>query len=184
MIDFTPKGDWQWVFDTDSKQIAVTMGGVQIALAFKERMLVLTHDFPLYFTLEDVINYNELLETLPLASFSESQSNKIILHVLAIGLFHKPIMPQCWLFEAENALLDDLKEGHIYSLKSKKMDSRANYLLVEVTNEYALCMLLDENHDLSERKLFKQFHVVKISTDLLQPMWHEGQNNWRSYQIG
>lgn len=184
LVDFTPKGDWKWVFNKQDDCLKVLMENTEIKLAYKPRMLVLEFISPLYFTLEDVINYNELLETLPLASFSESLSHTIILHVLAMGLFHKPIMPQGWLFETSQESIDNVKEGGIYALKSKKMDSKANYLLVELADEFALCLLLDSQHDLSPRKSLLQFHVVKVTLDQLHPMWHEGQSNWTSYQIG
>ena len=184
LVDFTPKADWQWVFNEEENFLKVLMTNCEIKLAYKPRMLVLEFVSPLYFTLEDVINYNALLETLPLASFSEALSHTIILHVLAIGLFHKPIMPQGWLFESSESPLKEIKEGHIYSLKSKKMDSNGNYLLVELSDEFALCLLLDKQHDLSSRKSLQQFHVVKVTIDQLNPMWHEGQKSWTSYQIG
>lgn len=184
ITDFTPKADWQWTFDSESGQLAVLMGEHQISLAYKSRMLVSDVKFPLSFTLEDVISYNHLLESLPLASFSECLSHKIILHIIAIDLFHKPLMPQCWLFDIETEILDRINEGEIYSLKAKKTGESANYMLVEFSDDYVLCLLLDDEHNLSDRKSFQQFHVIKVKKDLLRPMWHAGQNNWTSYQIG
>ncbi len=184
IIDFTPKADWQWVIDLKTNKLTLHMENCQVELVYKVSMLVLDFDFPLYFTLEDVINYNKLMDTLPLVSFSEALSNKIILHILAIELFHKPIMPQCWLFDIATQKLQEISESSIYSLKSKKSKTHANYMLVELTDEFALCLLLDKKHNLSARKTFQQFHVVKVTKELLHPMWHEGQNNWTSYQIG
>lgn len=184
IIDFTPKADWQWAIDLKTNKLMIYMGNYQVELVYQVSMLVLDFDSPLYFTLEDVINYNKLMETLPLVSFSEALSNKIILHILAIELFHKPIMPQCWLFDAATQTLQEISENNIYSLKAKKSKTHANYMLVELTDEFALCLLLDKKHDLSEKKTFQQFHIVKVAKELLHPMWYEGQNNWISYQIG
>ena len=56
-------------------------------------------------------------------------------------------------------------------------------MIVELTDEFALCLLLDNKHEISAKKTFQQFHIVKVTKELLHPMWHEGQNNWISYQI-
>ena len=181
--NFRPTGQWQWVFDNDTQQLCVDIGSQIIAISYKARMLVLACDFPLYFSLEDVRKYNDLFEHLPLAHCSEKDSCVIILHLLAVDLFHKPIMPKDWLFQIPEKPLSPVIPENIVSLCAKNQTEPANYLLVEENDGFSLCILVDQEHCLSSRKIFKQFHLIKVSNLLLSSMHKDVEHHWDSYQI-
>ena len=182
--NFRPTAQWQWLFDIETQHLYVDIGAQKIEIAYNARMLVLECDFPLYFSLEDVMKYNLLFESLPLAEYSEEDSCSIILHMLAVSLFHKPIMPKDWLFQSPETELTIVVPETIVSLCGKGQTIPANYILLEETDGFSLCILIDDEHHLSERKIFKKHHLIKVSNKFLSQRYKEGEQHWDSYQIG
>jgi cell division protein ZapC len=182
--NFRPTAQWQWLFDTETQQLCADIGAQKIEIVYNPRMLVLECDFPLYFTLEDVMKYNILFDSLPLAEYSEAESCSIILHMLAAGLFHKPIMPKDWLFQPPETDLIIVQPETIVSLCGKGQATPANYILIEELDGFSLCLLIDDEHHLSDRKTFKKYHLIKVSNKLLSQRYKEGDQHWDSYQIG
>lgn len=163
-----PKSNWQWVFDTQRALLTLTMGDYLIDISYKSNMLVLPDDMPLPFTVDDVARYTQLFESVAFKQYEGAFSCRIILHILAIDLFHKPIMPKSWLFTDNSCPVErsiDLL-AHV-SLTGKGGNESAHYLVLEDEKEFVLCMLMDHVHQLTPRKSLKQFQIIKVTSDKL-----------------
>ncbi|GLS90056.1 cell division protein ZapC [Psychromonas marina] len=183
-MDFIPKSNWQWVFDKQRTLLTLQMGDYIIDIAYKVNMLVLPDDQPIPFTVEDVARYTQLFESNALKDYDAEFACKIILHILVIDLFHKPIMPKSWLFTSADTqnvgVIDNMT--HV-TLTAKGDYESAHYLLLEDEKEFALCMLIDQIHQLSPRKSLPQFHIIKVTLDKLRVITADTEKNWNSFQI-
>lgn len=183
-MDFTPKSNWQWLFNKETKSLILQMGDHFIDISYKSSMLVLPDNNPIPFTVEDVARYTELIESPALKEYQGEFACKIILHILAAELFHKPIMPKSWLFATSTAQCEKLIDpmSHI-SLTASKGNESAHYLVLEDEKEFALCMLIDKVHQLTPRKSLSQFQIIKVTLDKLSLIKTIDDTNWHSFQI-
>tara|TARA_R110001583_G_scaffold16561_14_gene67839 strand:- start:7042 stop:7569 length:528 start_codon:yes stop_codon:yes gene_type:complete len=171
-MGFIPQSHWQWVFDNQRSLLMLQMGDYHVDITYKSNMLVLPEKQPIPFTVDDVARYTQLFESAALKDYEDEFSCKIILHILAIELFHKPIMPKSWLFsETNRQTLAGTRPNvdpmmHI-SLTSKAENESALYLVIEDEQHFALCMLLDHMHQVTKRKSLHQFQIVKVTLDKL-----------------
>ena len=183
-MDFIPKSNWQWVFDKQRALLTLQMGDYIIDIAYKSNMLVLPDDQPIPFTVEDVARYTQLFESNALKNYEAEFACKIILHILAIDLFHKPIMPKSWLFTSADAQnLNNIDTMTHVTLTAKAEYESAHYLVLEDEKEFALCMLIDQIHQLSARKSLPQFQIIKVTLDKLSVVKAGTENSWNSFQI-
>ncbi len=183
-MDFLPKPNWQWFFDKQRSLLTLQMGDVVLDIAYKSNMLVLPDDKPIPFTVEDVARYIQLFESLTLKEYQADFACKIIIHILAVELFHKPIMPKSWLFTNTNASnVFNIESMMHVSLTAKDQHESAHYLLLEDEKEFALCMLIDPIHQLTSRKSLPQFQIIKVTLDKLSLIKIETENIWQSFQI-
>jgi cell division protein ZapC len=175
-MGFIPQSNWQWVFDKQRALLTLQMGDYIIDIIYKSNMLILPDTKPIPFTVDDVARYTQLIESAALKDYQGDFACKIILHILAIELFHKPIMPKSWLF-ADNE--NHIKTSNIannrpnidpmthISLTSKEKHESAHYLVIEDEKYFALCMLIDHIHQLTHRKSLPQFQIIKVTLDKL-----------------
>ena len=189
-MDFIPKSNWQWVFDKQRSLLTLQMGDEIIDITYKSNMLVLPDVMVIPFTVEDVARYTALFESSTFKNYQDEFSSKIILHILAIELFHKPIMPKSWLFtdsevvqQARKNNIIDVQENTHISLTSKDQNESAHYLLIEADKGFALCMLIDHIHQLSKRKSLQQFQIIKVTLDKLSLVKTMDESDWQSFQI-
>ena len=183
-MDFIPKPDWQWVYDQQKALLTLQMDDIVIDIVYKSSMLVLPSKMPIPFTVEDVARYIELFEHPALNGYAPDFACKIILHILAIESFHKPIMPKSWLFS--HAIVNSANNIDLMShvmLTATGGKESAHYLVLEDEKEFALCMLIDQIHQLSERKSLLQFQIIKVTIDKLNLVERDTNAPWNSYQI-
>jgi cell division protein ZapC len=183
-MDFIPKSNWQWVFDKQRSLLTLQMDDYVIDIVYKRNMLVLPDESSIPFTIEDVARYIELFENRALQGYQVEFSCKIILHILAIELFHKPIMPKSWLFtdsKPEDRINLDLM-SHVV-LTAKGDHESANYLVIEDEKEFVLCLLIDQVHQLTPRKSLPQFQMIKVTSDKLSVVKVDTVSGWSSFQI-
>lgn len=183
-MDFLPKSNWQWSFDEQKSLLTLQMGDVTFDIVYKLNMLVSPEQNQIPFTVEDVTRYTELLEHNALTHYQPEFACQIILHILAIELFHKPIMPKSWLFsvaDVDNRHHIDLL-SHVV-LTAKGGHESAHYLVLEDEQDFVLCMLIDPVHQLSARKSLSQFQIVKVTSDKLNVVSPISENSWQSFQI-
>ncbi len=168
-MDFIPKSNWQWFFDKPRSLLTLQMGDYVVDIAYKSNMLVLPDEKPIPFTVEDVARYIQLFESITLKEYQAEFACKIAVHILAVELFHKPIMPKSWLFtdaEAQQSVSSIESMVHV-TLTAKGDHESAYYLVLENEQNFCLCMLLDQMHQLTPRKSFPQFQIVKLTSDKL-----------------
>ncbi|WP_019615515.1 cell division protein ZapC domain-containing protein [Psychromonas ossibalaenae] len=183
MTDFSPKANWQWQFDTERATLMLNMGDYYIDIVYKANMLAFHSSDPVFFTIEDVANYIELFDSISLSDFPPEVSCTIIVHILAVGLFHKPLMPKSWLFKSVNSSSPEVNKGDRVTLTSSGAAQTGDYLVLENSDDFVLCMLVGNSHALTASKSLKQFQIVKVTRDKISVPEVEAENSWNSYQI-
>lgn len=181
-MDYMPKADWQWVYDHEQGKLSVIDRDRSFPLIYKKNMLMFKESQTLAFTVDDVTRYIHLFESSSLKEFDEALRCKIILHLLVIDTFHKPIMPKSWLFETLTDTKNEYKKGEIVSLTALGMIEPVKYMLLEQENDFCLCMLFDQKHVFSNDKIFQQFQLVKVTADKLSPTTIINSKEWLSFQ--
>ena len=181
-MDYIPKASWQWVYDHEQGKLSVADRDRSFPLVYKKNMLMLQQSQTMAFTVEDVTRYINLYESPSLKDFSEELRCKIILHILVIDIFHKPIMPKSWLFEAAENQDTEYEKGEIVTLTAIGMTEPAKYMLLEQENEFCLCMLFDQEHIFINNKNFLQFQLVKATADKLSSCIEPHSQEWLSFQ--
>jgi cell division protein ZapC len=193
-MDFIPKSNWQWVFDEQRSLLTLQIGDYIVDIIYKANMLVLPGTMPIPFTVDDVARYNQLFESRAFRDYQDEFSCNIILHILAIELFHKPIMPKSWLFadnevqQTASQLLVDKASPRIdpmmhISLTAKDKHESAHYLVIEDEKEFVLCMLIDQIHQLTKRKSLPQFQIIKVTLDKLNLVKITNEDTLIPFQI-
>jgi len=165
MIDFIPQANWHWLFDHNRATLTLNMGGRVIDIVYKPAMLTLQFDQPVFFTMDDVANYIDLFEGLELADYPPELRSKIILHALAANQFHKPIMPKNWLFESNAGEQHKAHKGDHVILISSAIKEAKKYLVLDTSDDFILCMLIEKSHGLTFSRTFGQFQIVKVTYD-------------------
>ena len=141
------------------------MGDRVIDIAYKSTMLTLQFDQAVFFTIEDVACYMEFFEDPAFDQYSPAFRCKLILHILAVQLFHKPIMPKNWLFENYAGEQHRVCQGDPVRLISSAIKEAKMYLVLDNKDDFILCMLIEKSHALTSSRTFNQFQVVKVSHD-------------------
>ncbi|TEW55243.1 hypothetical protein E2R68_05660 [Psychromonas sp. RZ22] len=181
-MDFMPKAEWQWVYDQQQGKLSVVDRDRTFPLVYQSNMLRLRESQKLSFTLEDVTRYIELFESPSLSHFEESLRCKIILHLIAIDSFHKPIMPKSWLFKSVEQPESNYANGELITLTTSGVPQSAKYMVLEQQDNFCLCMLFDEQHLFPNNKVFKQFQIIKVTTDKLKRCLAPQSQEWVSFQ--
>jgi cell division protein ZapC len=181
-MDYIPKAEWQWVYDHQLGKLSVVDRDRVFPIVYSANMLHLKESQTLSFTVEDVTRYIELFEGGSLLRFDEPLRCKIILHLLAIDVFHKPIMPKSWLFQTSPEQKAKYGNGELAILTTSGIPQSAKYMVLEQQDNFCLCMLFDENHLFTNGKCFKQFQLIKVTADKLTPCLESLPQEWISFQ--
>lgn len=181
-MDYIPKADWQWIFDYQLGKLSVESRDFTFPIVYELNMLRLKESQTLSFTVEDVTRYIALFESDSLSHFEEALRCKIILHLLAIDIFHKPIMPKSWIFKDSEIQQQQYKNAELAILTTAQDMVSAKYMILEQQDNFCLCMLFDEEHIFPNNKVFKQFQLIKVTTDKLTPCLESQPQEWISFQ--
>ncbi|MEG3753468.1 cell division protein ZapC domain-containing protein [Psychromonas arctica] len=181
-MDFIPKAEWQWVFDQEQGKLSVVDRDRTFPIVYQSNMLRLQESQVISFTVEDVTRYIEFFESDSLSHFEESLRCKIILHLIAIDVFHKPIMPKSWLFQTSEQAISHYNNGELAMLTTTGELESAKYMVLEQQDNFCLCMLFDHCHHFSNGKEFKQFQIIKVTVDKLTPCLSSQPQEWISFQ--
>ncbi len=160
-----PQANWQWSVDTEDNSVKVLMGEHSVDIVYQARMFIPFPQKTLYFSLDDVANYSLLSEQFSVDEYSDEQICHIILHILAVTLFHKPIMPKSWLFQTQSQEASYIESRECVYLTSAESNVRAKYFVIDCDEHFALCLLVDVTHPITSRKTFRQGQIVKVSLD-------------------
>ena len=166
-MDFIPKADWKWVYDHSKGTLSVVDRDRTFSLAYQKNMLLLKESQILDFSVADVTRYIELFDSPSLIHFEEPIRARIILHLLAFDIFHKPIMPKSWLFKTVEHIEDNYEYGEQVILTSLDAEETAQFMILEQDSDFCLCMLLDKFHFITSTKKLKQFQLMKVTVDKL-----------------
>ncbi|AGH81426.1 hypothetical protein PCNPT3_07440 [Psychromonas sp. CNPT3] len=162
---YLPQADWQWSIDPQDNSVSVLMGDDSVELVYQARMFISLPQKILSFSLEDVAHYTLLKEQFCAEQYTADQSCSIILHILAVTLFHKPIMPKSWQYQTCAIEALDIRSRECVYLTSDQEKVTAKYFVIDVDDKFALCLLVDTQHILTSRKTLRQGQIVKVSLD-------------------
>lgn len=180
-MDFIPKADWQWMYNHKLGLLTVVNSACSFPLSYQANMLRFISDQNISFTIDDVTRYIELFESEQFSSFDEALRCKLILHILAIDLFHKPIMPKSWLFADAQTSTKEFQLGDRVSMTAAGYPNQADYIVIEQEANFYLCMLLDETHQFANDKVLEQCQLVKVTKDKINECKFNENQHWRSF---
>ena len=141
------------------------MGDRVIDIAYKSTMLTLQFDHAVFFTIEDVACYMAFFEDPTFHQYSPAFRCKLILHLLVVQRFHKPIMPKNWLFATHPGKQHRVCQGEHVILISSVLKEAKMYFVLENKDDFILCMLIEKSHALTSSRTFNQFQIVKVSNE-------------------
>lgn len=161
--------NWRWVFNPETQQLSIELGdGLVHACPYKTSKLISMHAMNAAFTLEDAVEFQEVFDVLSgYERWSPMQIVQIALNHTIIRRFGRPQMPQSWHFQQQTQAPDyHLQKGVLVELNSGM--ASATFVILGVDGEFAECMLLDKQMELSEIKSLSEFDVVKVLINRLQ----------------
>ncbi|WP_372881104.1 cell division protein ZapC domain-containing protein [Psychromonas sp.] len=165
LVDFRPQANWHWLFDQSRATLTLDMGNSAVDISYKSSMLTYQFDKPVFFTIEDVACYIDFFEDPALDAYSPAFRCKLILHILAVRLFHKPIMPKNWLFDSHPGKPYQSARGDHVILISSAVKQAKTYFVLDNSDDFLLCMLVEKSHALTPCRTFNQFQIVKVAHD-------------------
>lgn len=162
--------NWRWVVDPRDSQLRVVLDNqCEHLCPYKTSRLVPIGPLNASFSVADAEAFEQFSEAL---NHSQTLSAELILaaslNYLIISHFGRPQMPQSWYFQQQSQPLNyDLHTGTLVELNSGL--ASANFAIVSQHDDVTECMLLDEQMALSEIKTLRQFDVIKVLNNRLQP---------------
>lgn len=160
---------WFWQFDEQQKQLAIQVDGEPLfVLPYKPQQLVNIGFSQQPFSIDDAEQYQQVLEVLesyPQDSIG-TDPHSAALCALAFIRFGCPQMPQSWHFQKSD--LDKWSQKrHLCELNSGF--DQGLFLILEIDEEFASCMLLGRSMQASAIKTLRQFQVMKVLNNRLLP---------------
>lgn len=165
--------NWQWLVKDQTIQ-TVLDGVITQDLELKPRQLRadLT-DGELAADFEDLEHFNRFSDYLSdLDCFSEEQIRTAALHGSALLKFGKSLMPQSWYFQVSAYE----PEEHAMTCMLNSGFEQGNFLILERDSRSCLCMLLDETCEIDVSRELRQFEVIRVLNDRVQPcIWKRSE---------
>lgn len=180
-MDFIPKADWQWVFNQELGLLTVVNSSCSFLLSYQSNMLRFAEQQSFFFTIDDVTRYIELFESEQFSDFTEDLRCKIILHILAVDLFHKPIMPKSWLFADADEVNNEWQFADRVTMTASGYPNTAEYLVIDRESNFYLCMLIDDQHQFANDKELKQCQLIKVTAEKLKSVAKHDKQDWRRF---
>lgn len=160
---------WCWVYQPEQQRLAINIGEDELfVLPYKPQQLINIGFKQQLFSVEDAATYQQLVEALEHygAEVFKAELDDIALCALACLRFGCPQMPQSWHFQ----------KSDIESWDSQRTLCELNsgfdqgvFLILEIDDEFASCMLLNPSMQISAIKRLKQFQVIKVLHNRLLP---------------
>jgi cell division protein ZapC len=164
-----PMSDWYWF--SENSQLMLSMGKEwQCTTAFGERHIIDLPKSNQLFSLSDTECYlsfaNHLIDSG--GQFSDAQLSHILINVTAAIMFHKPVTPKSWFF-------DEVESFGFHHRLARVANKFNRGVVVVLTDEHALasCMLISSKFLLNENRVLKQFDLVKLAKNRLEPLLSE-----------
>ncbi len=162
--------NWRWVVDPRDSQLRIVLDNQHEHLCpYKASRLVPMGPLNASFSVADAEAFEQFSEAL---NHPQALDSELIfqasLNYLIISHFGRPQMPQSWYFQQQNQKLSyDIQIGTLIELNSGLVS--ATFAVVSNHDEVSECMLLDRDMPLSEIKTLRQFDVIKVLNNRLQP---------------
>lgn len=162
--------NWRWLLDPRDHQLKILLDNQHEHLCpYKSSRLVPLGPLNASFSVTDAEAYEAFSSAL--ASHQILPPELIVqasLNYLIIMQFGRPQMPQSWYFQQQTSAPQyDLSVGTLIELNSGI--ATATFALVNSHDGVSECMLLDLQMPLSEIKTLRQFDVIKVLNNRLQP---------------
>ncbi|MGS2720141.1 cell division protein ZapC domain-containing protein [Paraglaciecola aestuariivivens] len=161
-----PMTDWYWF--TEQGQLMLSLGSQwQCTTAYGHKHIVDLPQNKQLFSLSDTECYLTFGESLLASSgqFSEAQLTHILINATAAFMFHKPIAPKSWLFKP----VSDYGSHHKLAKLNSQFGSAVVLVLTDEQN-LTTCMLISPQLQISPSKQLKQFELIKVAKDRLEPL--------------
>lgn len=161
-----PMSDWFWF--SENNRLMLSMGKEwQCTTAFGQQHIIDLPESNQLFNLADTECYLSFANHL-LASngqFSEAQLTHILINATAAMMFHKPVTPKSWFFDEVESF------GFHHRLANVTNKFNTGVVLV-LTDEHSLatCMFVSSKFQLNENKFLKQFDLIKLAKNRLEPL--------------
>lgn len=162
--------NWRWVVDPRDSQLRIVLDDQREHICpYKTSRLVPIGPLNASFTVADAEAFEQFSEALGSCQvFAPEIILAASLNFLIISHFGRPQMPQSWYFQQQSqALTEAVQNGALVELNSGL--ASATFAIVSQADDVTECMLLDEQMALSEIKTLRQFDVIKVLNNRLQP---------------
>lgn len=160
---------WCWIYQPEQQQLAIKTGQDDLfVLPYKPQQLINISFEQQAFSVEDASTYQQVIESLERYSDGTFDAELKNIGLCALGFlrFGCPQMPQSWHFQKS-----DLKEwdsSRVLCELNSGFD-QGLFLIIEVDDQFASCLLLDQSMQISEIKRLGQFQVIKVLHNRLLP---------------
>lgn len=160
---------WSWLFDDEKNKLSIKLGEQdRLQVPYKPNQLVNIHFDERPLDVEDATTFQQVSDTLN--AYPEDKIpcavNNAALNATAWMRFGKPQMPQSWHFQHSD-INEWRLDRHLCELNSGF--DQGMFLILEMDDEFASCMLLNDGMQLSAIKSLEQYHVIKVTLNRLLP---------------
>jgi cell division protein ZapC len=161
-----PLSDWYWF--TENNRLMLSLGDEwQCTTAYGQQQIIDMPKSHQLFNLSDTECYLSLADHL-LASggdFTDAQLTHILINATAATMFHKPVTPKSWFF-------DEIESYGFNNRLARVVNKFDTGIVVVLTDEryLASCMLISSQFQLNENKYLKQFDLIKLAKNRLEPL--------------
>ncbi|QTF08120.1 cell division protein ZapC [Brenneria izadpanahii] len=173
-----PDDNWRWYFDAEHDRLMLDLAnGMLFRSRFPSKMLTPDAFNECAFCVEDAalfFTYNEKCQKMAL---SRDLQGELILNALVASRFLKPLMPKSWHFVQQPA--DNIfnpQTGDIVQAQLTESRDPAYFLVAEAGDKASLCLLAQEQLDLSAKRMILG-DAIKIMHDRLLPVAIQDADN-------
>jgi cell division protein ZapC len=161
-----PMSDWYWF--SENSQLMLSMGNEwQCTTAYGQKQIADLPKAQQLFNLSDTECYLLLADHLIASamSFSEAQLTHILINATAAIMFHRPVTPKSWF-------LDEIESFGFHHRLARVTNKFNSGVILVLTDERALvtCMLISSKLLLTESKMLRQFDLIKVAKNRLEPL--------------
>ncbi|MFT2090842.1 cell division protein ZapC domain-containing protein [Paraglaciecola sp. 2405UD69-4] len=158
--------DWFWF--SENGQLMLSMGKEwQCTTAYNEQHIVDLPDEKCLFSLRDTEIYLSIGNCLVNSDiqFSEANLTHILINATAALTFHKPVSPKSWLFNEIEYFGANHRLAKIHTSVGEGI-----VLVLCDEKQLATCMLISKDVQINQKKSLKQFDLVKVAVNRLEPL--------------
>lgn len=169
---FHPMSDWFWF--SENSRLMLSMGkDWQCTTAYGQKQITDLPKTQQLFNLSDTECYLLLADHLNASArhFSDAQLTHILINATAATMFHKPVTPKSWF-------LDEIESFGFHHRLARVVNKFSSGVVLVLTDEshLATCMLISSKLLLTENKILRQFDLIKVAKNRLEPLLLESNS--------